>query len=1032
MSDEKPKKKTMKVKTTKATKKSDDGSSPKKSPKKKSTKTPKTTKDGETPKLKKKVRKSDPDAATPRTGSKKKTTSKAKSTTAKSTKAKSTKSAGDSKKSASKTKKKTKESSKDGAASPKKTKKKKKDAAEAAPVPEIPKVDPAVQRKAIETEIKRIREDLAKQKRLTARGEQELESLKRNFCIKKAMQSHINDATLREHDELIEDMIDTLYEYEEHIEQFEVLAESFAENFEDAKADLGFDLEAQGKLYAEQAQMLQEFADDITESKEKYTEEIEEARKLQKKLVRENEGLQALLSDVQSSLDGGEGLNQRLFDENRQLEKEITELQALLEQAAATLKNKSPAKTKKEAAQAKAIQTLQSDNTRLMNDISKLKEKMVEAVAKQEEAQAAYEAAGGGSKEDEEEMHRMKQMKNEVKELQKMMKDVDKKLAKAKIPKRKSEVAEMKELEARGKKLTAELKKARAEKKTLAVPQKLPDPSEQAEPDPAKIAELEREAAELESAVAAAKAEAEEMASAAEAETTPGDGPTMQDLRNLAEEIQAGDAEVEEKKKQIKRIEKEMAESKAEGGSIDDKLKKIRKAIKAVQKDLAGVEKEAQKQEARNQDKLKKARKKYGGVGKTAKRVSDAFKKLSQSTRALAGDVREIFENNLPFITKKMERLVHLVNTSGEDSNKAIAKYNKEFMLRKGFHNKLQELRGNIRVFARCRPILPFEKKRGATVCVEFPMPDTLQVRDEKRNTTNTWEFDKVFKPGSENMDVFKEISPLVTSILDGYNVCIFAYGQTGAGKTYTMEGKGEDKGLNWRTLDTLFALKEKRAKQFKIDILMSFLEIYNEEIKDLLNAKKKGGAKLKVKMLKGGGNEIPGLVQKPVNTVADLDAYVEEGKKRRTCKKTKMNDSSSRSHAVLSIYCTCLNKMSKKVMNGKLHLIDLAGSERLDKSGATGQALKEAIHINKSLSALGDVIAARANKSGHCPYRNSALTHVLEDSLAGDSKTLMLSQISPATDNAQESACTLRFASRVRKVELGRASAHGEGGGEK
>ena len=171
-----------------------------------------TTKDGETPKLKKKVRKSDPDAATPRTGSKKKTTSKAKSTTAKSTKAKSTKSAGDSKKSASKTKKKTKESSKDGAASPKKTKKKKKDAAEAAPVPEIPKVDPAVQRKAIETEIKRIREDLAKQKRLTARGEQELESLKRNFCIKKAMQSHINDATLREHDELIEDMIDTLYE----------------------------------------------------------------------------------------------------------------------------------------------------------------------------------------------------------------------------------------------------------------------------------------------------------------------------------------------------------------------------------------------------------------------------------------------------------------------------------------------------------------------------------------------------------------------------------------------------------------------------------------------------------------------------------------------------------------------------------------------------------------------------------------------------------------------------------------------------
>jgi hypothetical protein len=127
------------------------------------------------------------------------------------------------------------------------------------------------------------------------------------------------------------------------------------------------------------------------------------------------------------------------------------------------------------------------------------------------------------------------------------------------------------------------------------------------------------------------------------------------------------------------------------------------------------------------------------------------------------------------------------------------------------------------------------------------------------------------------------------------------------------MEGKGEDKGLNWRTLDTLFAMKEKRIKQFDIDISMSFLEIYNEEIKDLLNKKKKGGAKLQVKMVKGGGNEIPGLVCNSVDSVVDLDRYVEEGKKRRTCKKTKMNDSSSRSHAVLSIYCTCLNKMSKK-----------------------------------------------------------------------------------------------------------------------
>ena len=117
--------------------------------------------------------------------------------------------------------------------------------------------------------IKELQSELAKHKRLSARGESELEALKRNFSINKAMQSHINDATMKEHDELIEDMIDMLYEYEERIEEYEVLAESFAENFEDAKSDLAFDVEAQARLYEEQAQQLQEFADDITADREK-------------------------------------------------------------------------------------------------------------------------------------------------------------------------------------------------------------------------------------------------------------------------------------------------------------------------------------------------------------------------------------------------------------------------------------------------------------------------------------------------------------------------------------------------------------------------------------------------------------------------------------------------------------------------------------------------------------------------------------------------------------------------------------------
>ena len=260
MSDVKVRKKSIKVKTTKVKKSSKDGATPKakKSPKK-SAKTPKEKDDKKT-KVKKTKKASAGDGGdTPKSSKKKtsKSTKTAKGKTAIKTAAKKVAKSSKGKK---------------GADSPKGKKKKKKPKEVAAP--EVPKVDPEIRRRELRAQISEIRTDIAKQKRLTARGEVELESLKRNLCINKAMQSHINDATLREHDELIEDMIDTLYEYEERVEEFEVLAESFAENFEDGKADLGFDLEAQGRLYAEHEQMLQEFADEVTQNKEKYTEEI--------------------------------------------------------------------------------------------------------------------------------------------------------------------------------------------------------------------------------------------------------------------------------------------------------------------------------------------------------------------------------------------------------------------------------------------------------------------------------------------------------------------------------------------------------------------------------------------------------------------------------------------------------------------------------------------------------------------------------------------------------------------------------------
>ena len=160
-----------------------------------------------------------------------------------------------------------------------------------------------------------------------------------------------------------------------------------------------------------------------------------------------------------------------------------------------------------------------------------------------------------------------------------------------------------------------------------------------------------------------------------------------------------------------------------------------------------------------------------------------------------------------------------------------------------------------------------------------------------------------------------------------------------------------------------------------------------------------------------------------PVKSIEQIRKYMSIGKKVRATGSTDMNEHSSRSHCMLSVYVECKSKTSDAHFKGKLHLVDLAGSERLSKSKATGKRQTETRMINKSLSALGDVIQAQANKRGHVPYRNSTLTYLLQDSLGGNSKTLMIAQVSPTSFNSDETYCTLEFSSRTRKVELGKAT---------
>ena len=348
-------------------------------------------------------------------------------------------------------------------------------------------------------------------------------------------------------------------------------------------------------------------------------------------------------------------------------------------------------------------------------------------------------------------------------------------------------------------------------------------------------------------------------------------------------------------------------------------------------------------------------------------------------------------------------------------------KYKKEMSERRRLHNLVQELKGNIRVFMRCRP--PTDKERAQlgenALCVSFPSQGEVKVYDEK-NKEKMWEFDEVFQPSSTQEEVYTEVSSLVISVLDGYNVCIFAYGQTGSGKTWTMNGPEDNRGVNTRALHELFKRSEERSDEFHSEIKVSLLEVYNENIRDLLADS--NDLKLEVKMSEKG-NYVPGLTVVPVDEIGQVFQLLKKADKNRSSTATNMNEHSSRSHMMLQVIITSEHKETGNVMIGKLNLVDLAGSERIDKSGATGQALKEAQNINKSLSALGDVIAARAQKQGHVPFRNSTLTYLLQDSLSQDSKTLMIVCVSPVIYNAGETFCSLNFASRVRTVELGKAS---------
>uniref|UniRef100_A0A8D0U455 Kinesin family member 13A n=1 Tax=Sus scrofa TaxID=9823 RepID=A0A8D0U455_PIG len=267
----------------------------------------------------------------------------------------------------------------------------------------------------------------------------------------------------------------------------------------------------------------------------------------------------------------------------------------------------------------------------------------------------------------------------------------------------------------------------------------------------------------------------------------------------------------------------------------------------------------------------------------------------------------------------------------------------------------------------------------------------------------------------------------ILEKAFQGYNACIFAYGQTGSGKSFSMMGSAEQRGLIPRLCCALFqriSLEQNESQTFKVEV--SYMEIYNEKVRDLLDPKGSRQS-LKVREHKVLGPYVDGLSQLAVTSFEDIESLMSEGNKSRTVAATNMNEESSRSHAVFNIIITQtlydLQSGNSGEKVSKVSLVDLAGSERVSKTGAAGERLKEGSNINKSLTTLGLVISSLADqaagkgKSKFVPYRDSVLTWLLKDNLGGNSQTSMIATISPAADNYEETLSTLRYADRAKRI---------------
>ena len=420
------------------------------------------------------------------------------------------------------------------------------------------------------------------------------------------------------------------------------------------------------------------------------------------------------------------------------------------------------------------------------------------------------------------------------------------------------------------------------------------------------------------------------------------------------------------------------------------------------------------------------------------KYINNAPSEIRETSEKVLNYSKNLIEE-VNYNTINLKELKEELTKEQEINNRLNENLEKERTLRRKIHNRYMYLRGNMRILCRLRPFLPNEIKSKKSQMETILVNNDMVLINEGNKIPKMFEFDYVFDEGSSQEDIYEEVSLLIQSMIHGNNICIMSYGQTCTGKTYTIQGKTNNKGIASRAVKELFEMIDNLIKKnnnsqknknnlengyspsqggmpyfIKSRFTMTIIEIYNEQIYNLLE---ESTPKLTIYEDSQGNLIIPDLSPINISNFEEANKLFILAEKFRHTSSTEFNERSSRSHCIFSFNIK-LTDSENNIIRSTLHVIDLAGSERITKSQKNNEKLKkEALSINLSLHSLSNVLYSIANKSNHIPYRNSKLTHYLKDSLNDNYNIILLLHISPNVKDLSETISTLQFGERIIKL---------------